>query len=212
METAIKLENIFHRFTAHWALKDISFSISKGECVAVLGPNGCGKTTLLKILATRLAPTKGVGKILGWDMKKDTEPIRREIKWLGHDFGIYKTLTAEENLKFFFRINGKRLGQAELMSALEQVGLEAACHKRVSTFSTGMKKRLALAKILLEDPKIILLDESHANLDQEGKKMMNEMIADWKKAGVTILFSSHDHEEALSLCDRALMLNEGRLT
>ncbi len=207
----IELKNVGHRFGKRWALSNLSFQVNAGEVVAILGPNGCGKTTLLKILATRLSPSRGEGVVLGKSLIKEVSKIREEVQWLGHELGLYKALTAEENLKFFANMTGEKIGEGQIEEALEKVGLRNNRHQRVGQFSTGMKKRLSVARILIKNPKILLFDEPHTNLDQEGKKRMSELILEKKKAGCTILFSSHDHPETIPLCDKILALNEGTL-
>lgn len=202
---------IDHRYASQWALRNVSFSIKSGETIAVLGPNGCGKSTLLRILATLLEATSSGGTILSFDLKKDSSEIRAQMAWLGHDLGLYKTLTAGENLKFSCGIRGRRLSDSQIQKILEEVGLQGLENKPVASFSVGMRKRLSLARILLETPSLILLDEPHTNLDREGKMLMNRCVVQWKKAGTTVFLASHDHHEVLPLCDKALVLNQGRV-
>ena len=206
----IRINAIGHRFGMTWALRGVTAAAGAGEVVGLLGPNGCGKTTLLKILATRLNPTMGEGTIFGCDLRNDLQPIRAQTEWLGHDLGLYKTLSGVENLEFASKIRGKKIAKEKMAAALDRVGLNGNRNKPVGSFSTGQKKRLALARILLEQPKFILLDEPHTNLDKQGKGLMNELIAEWKKERKTIWMASHDHKEILPLCDKALVLNEGR--
>lgn len=207
----IALRKISHRYGWQWALIDLSLEVNQGESVMVMGPNGCGKSTLLKILATRLLPTQGEGVVFNRDIKREAASLRKNIEWLGHELGLYLKLTAAENLRFSFALKGERLADPSIREVLDQVGLAKWRHRAVNTFSSGMRKRLALARILLNQPKLILLDEPHANLDQEGKELMNQCIAQWKKEQVTLFLASHDHHEIAPLCDRVLLLNEGRL-
>jgi len=211
MPSAIEIKNLSHRFALRWALKNIDLKAFAGESVAVLGPNGCGKSTLLRILATRLTPTLGGGRILGSDLRKEAGGLRTETEWLGHDLGFYKTLLAEENLAFSSRLKGKKIARAKILEAMEAVGLNEHAQKFFGALSSGQKKRLALARILIENPSLILLDEPHTNLDKNGKVLMNGLIGRWKKEGKTIWMASHDHAEILSLCDQALILNEGKI-
>ena len=206
----IRINAIGHRFGMTWALRSVTAAASAGEVVGLLGPNGCGKTTLLKILATRLKPTMGDGAILGFHLINDLQSIRLQTEWLGHDLGLYKTLSGVENLEFASKIKGREISGEKMSAALDRVGLNGNRNKPVGSFSTGQKKRLALARILLEQPKFILLDEPHTNLDKQGKELMNLLIAEWKREGKTIWMASHDHKEILPLCDKALVLNEGR--
>lgn len=207
----VALKGITHHYTMNWALADVSFSVRRGEGVAILGPNGCGKSTLLKILATRLMPTRGEGTILGLDLKRDRLKIRAQAEWLGHELGLYPALTAEENLKFACALKGKTEHE-KISAALAEIGLTAWKDKAVASFSIGMRKRLVLARILLGEPQLILLDEPHTNLDQKGRQWMTEHIAIWKKRGWNLFLASHDHPEVIPLCDKALVLNQGRIT
>lgn len=202
---------IDHRYASQWALRNVSFSINPGETIAVLGPNGCGKSTLLRILATLLEPTSASGTLLGFDLKKDASEIRAQMAWLGHDLGLYKTLTAGENLKFSYGICGRCLSDSQIQKVLEEVGLQGLKNRPVASFSVGMRKRLSLARILLETPALVLLDEPHTNLDREGKILMNRCVVQWKKMGTTLFLASHDHHEVLPLCDKALVLNQGKV-
>lgn len=209
---AVDIRGLSQRFGQTWVLaggeprRGIEIHLSAGHSVAVLGPNGCGKTTLLKILATRLAPTRGEGTVLGFDLRSETEAIRRQTEWLGHDLGLYKTLSGVENLAFHFRMKGEKPNFKKIAEVLVTAGLAKMEARPVAVYSQGQKKRLALARILLGEPKLILLDEPHANLDAEGKALMNNCVAAWKKAGAAILMASHDHHEVLPLCDSVLNL------
>lgn len=217
-EMAINVKGLSQRFGQTWVLagsglgagaelrKGVDLRLSAGHSVAVLGPNGCGKTTLLKILATRLAPTRGEGTVLGFDLRGEAEAIRRQTEWLGHELGLYKTLSGRENLEFYFRMKGEKPNFEKIAEVLVTSGLVKMGARPVAVYSQGQKKRLALARILLGEPKLILLDEPHANLDAEGKALMNVCIAAWKKSGTTILMASHDHSEVLPLCDSILNL------
>lgn len=206
MEKVIAVQNLSHRFGWTWALRDIAFSASAGECMAVLGPNASGKTTLLKILATRLRPTSGVVFILGHSLNDGLSPIRQQVEWLGPELALYQRLSAKENLDFHFRLRGERPDAQKVAAALEKVGLASEAQKLVASFSSGQRKRLALARILLNHPKIILLDEPHAHLDERGKKLFNDLIAEWKREGTTLLIASHDREEIASSSDQMINL------
>lgn len=206
----IELKNISHRFGQNWALKNITFSVKAGEAVALFGPNASGKSTLLKILSTRLKPTKGEGTILDQDIRNGVSKIRSATEWLGHELAFYKTLTARENLAFHFKLKGGKSDDEKIEHVLEKVNLDLSQNKPLHSFSRGQLKRLALARILLENPKIILLDEPHTNLDQEGKALMNQLLLEWKKEGVTLLMASHEQKEILPLCDKVLLLKEGQ--
>lgn len=211
MATAIEIKNLSHRFGLSWALRNIVLEIAAGECVAILGPNASGKSTLLKIMATRLKPTRGEVRIFGLSLQNGLGQIRSQTEWLGHELGLYKNLSAQENLAFHFKMKGQKPSIEKIETALNRVKLNGNKNNPISTFSSGQRKRLTLARILLAEPKIILLDEPHTNLDQEGKKLMNDLITNWQATGKTLCLASHDHKEILPLCSRALHLLEGGL-
>lgn len=210
-ENGLEIVGLSHRYSLAWALRDVSFFVRARESVAILGPNGCGKSTLLKILATRLWPTRGDCFLFGRNLRQEAKKIRPDIEWLGHELGLYKTLTPVENLRFNFRLRGEKPCLKKIDEVLQEVGLNGAQNKLVVSLSAGQKKRVALARILLKKQKLILLDEPHAHLDKEGRVWMNRSIARWKKEGTTLLMASHDDKEILPLCDKTLVLNEGRL-
>jgi len=209
---AIQLEGLSQRFGRTWAVNRLDLNIATGEAIGVLGPNGSGKSTLLRMLTTLLPPTRGRGKIFGCDLVRQSGEVRRQIHWLGHDFNLYTQLTAIENLKLFFGFQGAKADTRLIRQALEKVGLIPAADKPVSAFSAGMRKRLAMAKIFLKKTPLILLDEPHTNLDREGRDLMNQMIAQWKKEGATLMLATHDHSTVLPLCDKILVLNNGEKT
>lgn len=209
--TAIALHDISQRFAATWALAQVRITIPRGATVALLGPNGCGKSTLLRILAGRLIPTSGSGTILGWQMGRQTGQIRERVQWLGHDLGLYRTLSAHENLRWAFHLEGARACRQSIDRVLTAVGLDQVRHDPVAGFSSGMRKRLALARLLLKSSDIFLLDEPHANLDRAGQALMNDCIRRWKTEGRTTIFASHDASEAIALADCVCCLERGRV-
>lgn len=202
---SVELYGIIHRFDTRWALQKRDVLAKRGETVAVMGPNGSGKSTLLKIIATLLSPTKGEGTILNYDLKQKAE-IRSQMFWLGHDFNLYPFLTARENLIFSMESKGEKPNFGSIDQALVRVGLGAQANHSVATFSAGMKKRLALAKPLIQQPKLILLDEPHTNLDAQGKALMDQCIQAWKKQGVTLFLASHDDAAIIPVADQVIPL------
>lgn len=203
---ALKIQNLSHRFGLAWALRNLAFEAEQGKCVAVTGPNASGKTTLLKILATRLRPTSGQVFVLGHSLENGAGQIRKQIEWLGHRLALYHHLTAGENLAFYYKLKGERSDGSAIEAALEKTGLAASRNKPAGSLSQGQQKRLALARILLADPKMILLDEPHTNLDAAGRHLMNRLLTEWKQAGKTLVLASHEEKEIASLCDQTLKL------
>ncbi|HEM5299419.1 TPA: ABC transporter ATP-binding protein [Streptococcus suis] len=196
------------------ALKDISFSIEKGEIFGLLGPNGAGKSTTIKILSTMLLPTSGKVTISGFDVYKDERQIREKINFIfGGERSLYFRLSAQDNLFYFadlYKIPRKK--QLEIVpSLLKLVGLENVAKRRVETFSKGMKQRLQIARALLNDPEIIFLDEPSIGLDPVGALELRNIIKDLAKKGKTILLTTHYMAEAEELCDRIAIINHGEI-
>ncbi|HTI29151.1 MAG TPA: ABC transporter ATP-binding protein [Methylomirabilota bacterium] len=204
----VELARLFGRSAA---LAGISLTVEMGRTVALLGPNGAGKTTLLRILATAIRPSYGSLSIDGIDALADPELVRGRAVYLSHATAHYDDLTAEENPRFAATMFG--WGAAEglpvVREALATVDLEAVAAQRVRTFSAGMRKRLALARILVARPSLLLLDEPHASLDGEGMALVDRLIGLWKDAGVTIVVASHQAERVASLADATVRLESG---
>ena len=211
-DLAIEMTEVGKRLGSHWILAHLNLRINRGESTALFGRNGSGKSTLLKILATLLAPTTGRLKIAGMDSQDDKSHVRKKIRLLGHDKQLYQTLTVMENLRLAATIRGlKSLTPANYAQILEKLQLTRYRDRLLRELSEGMKKRCVLAKLLLGEPELILLDEPHPTLDTEGKAILNEMIVEWKRQGKTIVLASHDHEQALAYADRLLVLEDGEI-
>lgn len=208
---AIQLRSISHRYATTWAVVGADLCVERGETFALLGHNGCGKSTLLKILATRLCPTSGEGTILGHDLREGAENIRKTVCWLGHDMGLYKVLSGAENLRLAYRLGGRKPCDKTIREVMERLGVGHTGHTPVGAFSSGMRKRLALARLFLEEPAIVLLDEPHANLDRQGRALVGDCITQWKRKGVTVVMASHEHSEIIPLCDRVIVIQQGAI-
>ena len=195
-------------------LNNISFSVKKGEVFGLLGPNGAGKTTTFKILTTLLAPTSGEVKILGKDVMKNDKEIRKEINFIfGGEKGVYHQLTAIEYLTYFCILYSipKNIHQKKIIELITLVGLENATQQKISTFSKGMIQRLHIARALLNDPKIIFLDEPTIGLDPIGAKMLRNIVKNLSKKGITIILTTHYMKEAEELCDRIAFIKQGEI-
>ena len=192
-------------------LEDIALELAGGQCLALLGPNGSGKTTLLRILATLLRPTSGQLTIGGIDALRDPERARAVIGMVGHGSYVYEDLTALENVRFWTVMGGGDAGQGRLLAALQQVELEAAAHDRVRTFSAGMKRRLALARVLLGRARLLLLDEPFTELDQRGRKWLSEFLLAFKAGGGGVVVATHSFGSGLGVADRVAILHGARL-
>jgi ABC-2 type transport system ATP-binding protein len=197
------------------ALKGISFHVLKGEVFGLLGPNGAGKTTTMKILTTLLTPTSGSVTILGKDVKKEGEKIRKYINFVyGGEKGVYGRLTAFEYMSYFctlYKIQIKK--QNELIeNLLKLVGLEDAKNQRIHTYSKGMIQRLHIARSLINDPQVLFLDEPTIGLDPIGAKMLRELVKKLSQQGITIILTTHYMHEADELCDRIAFIKNGEIT
>jgi heme exporter protein A len=198
--------------TFAWApvLKGISCRIGEGEVVGVFGPNGAGKTTFLRVLATLLKPSGGTLRLFGRDPHEPA--VRRRLGFLGHDSFLYPDLTPIENLTFYGRAYGLSHVDERINAGLEQVGLRDWGNTPVRTFSRGMEQRLALARALLHEPDLLLLDEPYTGLDSRGVTTLQTTLARAKVQGKTVVLTTHDFALGLELCDRALILHRGHLS
>ncbi len=192
-------------------LRDVSFTLAPGEGLVLFGPNGAGKTTLLKILATLIRPTRGQARILGYELPREAPAIRQHVGLLSHGSYLYEDLTARENLQFFVALHGLDVGRADLTRALVDVDLGGEADQRVRQFSLGMKRRLAFARLHLQRPRIFLLDEPFAGVDQQGIKRIEDSLRAFKEKGGAILMVTHNLGHGLAVADRVAILAGGRL-
>jgi sodium transport system ATP-binding protein len=195
------------------AVDDVSFECRAGEVFGLLGPNGAGKTTTLRMLATILTPTSGSVTIAGVDTKKDPQRVREQIGFLGTETGLYDRFSARETLRFFGRISGlsdaaiaKRSGEV-----FEMLQMTSLVDRRVGTFSTGEKQKLSLARSIIHDPAVLVLDEPTFGLDIMAARSVEETVALFREQGRTILLSTHVMRLAEKLCDRVAILYRGRI-
>ncbi len=208
---AIRAEAISQSYRHYQVLQEVSFELSAGSCYALFGPNGAGKTTLLKILATLQRPSAGRFEILGRDGVADRTAVREELFFLAHGSHLYDDLNAVEKLRFALVLPGLSPLDREIKAVLDRVGIGAFAELRTRFFSAGMKKRLAIAKSLLAQPRVLLMDEAYASLDEKGMALVNLLIRDSRQRGATVLLSSHDRAKAAEVADRAGVLRQGRL-
>ncbi|MCL4489157.1 MAG: heme ABC exporter ATP-binding protein CcmA [Chloroflexi bacterium] len=211
IEPLITVEKLDKTFGARWALRGISFRVQQGEIVALVGPNGAGKTTLLRILATLARPDGGrvyIGKI---PLAEHANAARGAIGFVGHQTFMYDDLTAEENLLFFARLYDLKDIPDRVHAAARRVGIENRLGDVTRTLSRGLQQRLTIARMLLHDPVVLLLDEPYTGLDKTASDLLDQIMLGAKAEGRSILFSTHDLERGLAICDRALILRNGRM-
>jgi ABC-2 type transport system ATP-binding protein len=196
------------------ALRDVSFSVGRGELFGLLGPNGAGKTTMIKILTTLLLPTSGSARVLGLDPATQHRELRRRIGYVfGGDRGLYERISGLDNLRFFadvYRVPA-RLKRRRIEELLELVGLKGRERERVENYSRGMRQRLHIARGLLHDPEVLFLDEPTIGLDPVGARELRETVAALGRDGKTILLTTHYMLEADDLCQRVAVINAGRI-
>lgn len=195
-------------------LDGLNLEIARGRVVELRGSNGAGKTTLLRLLATRLRPNAGSGAVHGLDLIKQAAGVRAVTGLLSVHGGNYPVLTAVENLRLALALGRpERFATAdEIGRVLEQVGLQRAGSKLVRTYSSGMKKRLGLARLLLLDPELWLLDEPYSALDDAGKELVDATIAAASERGRTVLLASHESDRDQLAVDAVLTLAGGALS
>jgi heme ABC exporter ATP-binding subunit CcmA len=193
------------------ALEDVSLSLVGGAGLTLLGSNGTGKTTLLRILGTLLRPTSGSLRIAGRDALKEPSAVRGAIDMVGHGTWIYEDLTAIENLRFWSAMGGHDATRARLHAALESVELDTVAERRARTFSAGMKRRLALARVLLGRGRLLLLDEPFTGLDRAGRKWLGEFLMSFKARGGALVVATHSFDAGLGVADRVAILAGGRI-
>jgi heme exporter protein A len=206
---AIDATDVARRFGTSWVLRGVTLRLSAGEVVGLLGANGTGKSTLLRILATLVRPHAGTLRVCGHDVVEAAADARAVIGYFAHAPGLYEDLTARENLRFAASMLDR--DPREVDYALERVGLAGAAEARVRGFSSGMQRRLAIARLILVRPRLLLLDEPYSNLDAAGIELMNSLIAEWAAEGVAALVVLHELSPAASVLDRTVTLVDGRI-
>lgn len=211
-EPALDLRGVakLYGFTA--ALKATTLRVEEGETVALLGPNGSGKTTMLKIVAGAIAPTLGAGTIFGHDLVSERRLLRREVGLLASETYLYDDLSAIENLRFLATMAGVKTDAGQFTRALSEVGLLDHREERVRGFSSGMKRRLSLARLVLLRPRLLLLDEPYNSLDEAGARLVDSIIAGVAESGGAIVLATHDTERALACAQRVVTLERGSVT
>ena len=214
MSKAVEAKNIVKDFGSVKALDDLSFKINEGEIFGLIGLNGAGKTTALRITSTLLLPTSGNVNVFGYDVVEDASEVRNIISYLPEEAGAYKNLSGMEYLRFMasFLTNDKSAMQDMVEVAFEISGLEERLKDKVKGYSKGMKRRLLVARALMTKPKLAILDEPNSGLDVLHSVHVRTIIKGYaKEQGATILLSSHNMLEVEYLCDRVALINKGKI-
>lgn len=209
MDSAIEATEVARRFGRSWVLRGITLRVAPGEVVGLLGANGSGKSTLLRIAATLLRPHAGALSVCGRDVVRAAAEVRRAVGYLAHLPGLYDDLTARENLEFAAAMLDRPRGEVD--AVLERVGLADAAEQRVRGFSSGMQRRLAIGRLVVLRPRVVLLDEPYSNLDAAGVDLMNSLVAEWASHDVAALVVLHELAPAAAVLDRTVTIIDGRL-
>jgi len=216
----IEIRGLVKAFGRKVVLRGVDLSIEPGEAVVLFGPNGAGKTTLMRIVATLSRPTAGTVRVGGIDLSYAPDAVRQQLGFVSHVPLLYENLTAEENLRFFGRLYGLSDLETRIDAMLRQAGLVARRHDLVRTFSRGMVQRLSIARALLADPSVLLLDEPDTGLDQHAAALLHRLIAQVAGAQgaegsqvrrASVLLTTHNLERGWEWADRVAILAGGRI-
>ena len=201
-DVMISARGLTRQFATVMAADDLSFDVSAGEVFGLLGPNGAGKTTTIRMLSALIAPTAGSAQVSGYELGQDDNALRRNVGILTESPGLYDGLSAERNLAFFAKMYDVEDIPTQVEHYLRLLGLWERRHESVSTFSKGMRQKLAIGRALLHEPKVLYLDEPTSGLDPEMSRLVRAFISDLSDQGRTIVLSTHNLDEADRLCDR----------
>jgi heme exporter protein A len=185
--------------------------VDPGVFLTIFGPNGAGKTTLMKVVATLTRPTEGSALVMGRDVVREAGEVRERVGVISHNTYLYPQLTALENLEFYGRMYRLRDGRERALELIGRMDLTRRMHDRVATYSRGMQQRLSVARALLHDPELLLLDEPYTGLDQHASRVLAEVLEGLRDGFRTVIMTTHNLQEGLAGCDRAAILVEGRL-
>ncbi|MBN2045005.1 MAG: heme ABC exporter ATP-binding protein CcmA [Anaerolineales bacterium] len=207
----IIVQKLVKRFGLKSVLKGLDFEAKAGEFVGLLGPNGAGKTTLLRILASLSRPTIGLVKVAGFRLPQQAAGVRASLGVLSHQTMLYGNLSGEENLKFFGKVYNVGDLETRIIEVLDLVDLAKRRRDLVRTYSRGMAQRLAIARAMIHNPAILLLDEPYTGLDQDASLMLDAILKQIAAQGRTVVMTSHDLVRTAELCSRFDVLSRGKI-
>ncbi|HEY5529426.1 MAG TPA: heme ABC exporter ATP-binding protein CcmA [Thermoleophilia bacterium] len=208
---AVEVKNLWKVYGHVEALKGVDLTVAEGSFLTIFGPNGAGKTTLMKVLATLARPTDGSALVGGHDVTREAGAVRKRVGVISHNTYLYPQLTAMENLAFYGRMYGLKRARERSTQLLEQLGLATRMHDRVATFSRGMQQRLSVARALLHEPELLLLDEPYTGLDQHASRILAGVLEGLRDGQRTVVMTTHNLQEGLESCDRVAILARGRM-
>ena len=205
----VQLENVTKRYGAFTAVDDLSFSVAKGEIYGFLGPNGAGKTTTLRMILDIVRPSEGRIMVLG---SASAIPVRRRIGYLPEERGLYRKMKAVDSIAYFAQLRGLsgREAKTRAHALLEQFGLEKFARSKNEALSKGMAQKVQLIATIAHEPELLILDEPFSGLDPINQQTLEELIAEQRRNGRTIIFSTHVMQHAERLCDRFLIIAQGK--
>ena len=210
-QKAIIVNDLSKTYANAPVLSRLNVEINWGELIVLFGSNGAGKTTFLRILSTRVRPDIGTVIVAGYDSRTKPKELRRSIGVVGHQGLLYDDLTASENLEFYSRMYVLKDVQASVGRCLELVGLESKSDSKVRTLSHGMQKRLGIARAILHDPMVLLLDEPESGLDVDSRDKLKEILFKWIEKGRTVVMTTHSADIGSGWSTRPLVLSDGRI-
>ena len=208
---SLQIDKLSKRYGAQQVLKELSFTIEKGQIVGFLGPNGAGKSTTMKIITGYLQADNGQVLVNGVDVKQDALTLQRMIGYLPEHNPLYLDMYVRESLQFTARMYGLKQHIADKVDEMiERTGLTSECHKKIGQLSKGYRQRVGLAQALIHDPQVLILDEPTTGLDPNQLVEIRNLIQDFGKDR-TVLFSTHIMQEVTAICDRFMVLRKGEL-
>jgi sodium transport system ATP-binding protein len=211
--SAVAVERLEKTLGSNQVLRGISFEAQAGEIFGLLGPNGAGKTTTLRIICTLLSPDAGTVEVLGFGTKTAPEEVRRRIGVVTADIGVYPRLSARENIEYFARLcglSGRDLAR-KVDGVVERLDMGSFMRQRAETLSSGQKQKVAIARAIVHDPDVLMLDEPTSNLDVLASKEVREFMVEAKGRGKSVIFSTHVMHDAERLCDRVTIIHHGHV-
>lgn len=209
----VTIENLSKSYGKVQALKGVSFQAQDGQIFGLLGPNGAGKTTLLRTLATLLTPTGGTASVAGFDIRKNPEQVRKNIGVVNGGMGLYDRLTGREILHYFGGFYD--LPRARIDERIQELDrfldLKAVLDRKAGEYSTGMKQKIVVARAVIHDPKVLILDEATNGLDVVARRALLDFVKSYRAAGKLVLYSTHVMEEVEELCENLAVIDHGTL-
>jgi ABC-2 type transport system ATP-binding protein len=207
----VSVQGLGKRYGEDWAVKDVSFEVRRGEIFGVIGPNGAGKTTTLKVLAGLLAPTEGSATVGG--IRVDDPRHKMRLGYLSEESALYEDMSPISYLRFFARLYEvpKRVAEQRIEDALQHLQLEVRGEKKIGDLSKGMKRKVAIARSLVNDPNMVIYDEPASGLDPVVSAYILDLIRTLAKRGKTVIFSAHNLYHMERICDRVLILRKGQV-